>query len=66
MKINSRPIRCYPKVKEKIENLVLDLGAIERKKLSTPEVLRRTFNISNLKDVLKKDAERKKGLRGFA
>lgn len=57
---NSRGQRIDPKVLEKKWELKGELESIEKRRISLGEVDRRVFNIPNLRDVLKKDAEYKR------
>ena len=63
-KKNLLNIRIYPKEKNILDNIKLDISYIEKNpKIRTPEVLRRIFNIPNLNEVLKRDAELKRRLK---
>lgn len=60
MKKRFRLIRAYEDDWKKINTISLDLVAIERKKVTTPEIIRRTLNIPNLKDILFRDSQLKR------
>lgn len=47
----------------KIKNLAREISFVQRSDIKTPELIRRTFNIPNLKDVLMEDAKLKKELK---
>lgn len=46
--------------KAKIDKLRFDLTSIQGKEIKTPELFRRTFNIPNIENVLKNDADKKR------
>lgn len=50
------PIKIYREEQEKLMKRAGELTAIEGKRVSVPEVIRRTFNIPNLDQVLKTDS----------
>lgn len=56
-------IRVSPEVKQKYDDLSIELSAIQRKRVSVPEVNRRLLNIPNIANILKKDAEMKRRLK---
>ena len=53
-------IRITNEDKAKIDSISLELSAIENRRISVPELNRRVWNIPNLKDILRIDAERKR------
>jgi hypothetical protein len=53
-------IRVFPEVKNKINELRRDLSIIQKEDIQTPELMRRTFNIPNLKNTLLEDARVKR------
>lgn len=53
-------VRVNPETKTKIDELRRHLTAIENKDVSTSEIIRRTFNVPLLDDVLKVDSVNKK------
>lgn len=55
-------VRVFPETKQKINELKIDMISIERKQISDREVLRRAFNIPNLRETLKIDSLAKKKL----
>lgn len=48
----------------KIKEIARELTVIQKKDVSIPETIKRAFNIPNLKDVLKVDAEKKRRING--
>lgn len=52
-----------PETNEKIKKLARELSNVENKDIKAPELLRRTFNVPNLSDVLKQDAFNKRNKR---
>jgi len=59
---NATHIRVYPEVKIKLQEVSRKLSEVQSKEVKLPETLRRIANIPNLKEVLVKDAEKKKKL----
>ena len=53
-------IRAYEPDKIRLKELSFELSAIQRSKVSTPEIIKRALNIPRLKDILMNDAEFKR------
>lgn len=60
-----KPVRVYKETDMKINDLINELSYQEKKNVSKPELLRRTFNIPTLKDYLKIDSKLFKAKGGF-
>ena len=58
-----RWLRKLEKEKKKIDKLCLELGYVQGKKVTNPEVLRRALAIPNMKQILISDAELKRRLK---
>jgi hypothetical protein len=56
-------IRAYQQDQARLNELARELALIQKARVTTPEVIKRTLNIPNLKDVLKTDAEAKRRIR---
>jgi hypothetical protein len=50
------PIKIYKEEQQKLMKKAGELTAIEGKRVSVPEIIRRTFNIQNLDNVLRNDS----------
>lgn len=61
----TKHVRAYPDTNIKIQDLSRELSLAQRGKVSSPEVLRRTFNIPKLKDILLEDAKVKGRKTGY-
>lgn len=63
MKKRLLPIKITPEVKMKLDKFSFDLTAIEQKRISRGEIVRRAFNIPNISEILRLDAEQKRRLK---
>lgn len=61
---NQTLTRILKSDKEKLDNLVNELGNIQGRRISKSETLRRILNIPKLSSVLKQDAQFKRGING--
>lgn len=61
IKRNTKHIRIYPEDKDKLQSLKREICLVENRDIKVPEIMRRTFNIPNLKMVLIEDAKKKRG-----
>lgn len=50
-------VRAYPDTKIKLKELCREVSYVQREEVRTPEIIRRAFNIPNLRDVLIADAK---------
>ena len=53
LKDKTEVIRVPKNIRDKLKNLTFDLSVIERKKVTTPEILERTFNNMDVIERLK-------------
>lgn len=53
-------IRAYTPDRARLKDLSFELSAIQKSKVTTPEIIKRTLNIPRLKDILINDAEFKR------
>jgi hypothetical protein len=51
------PLRIYKEDRDRALKACFELSYIEGKRVSMPELIRRTFNIPGVKDTLIKDSE---------
>lgn len=56
-------LRMYRDDKFKLDEIINEISYTQKKQVKTPETLRRIFNIPNLKEVLKRDAEFKRRIK---
>ena len=62
MNKNTTHIRAFMDSKKRLDEIARELSVIQQDDIKTPEVLRRALNIPSLKDILKRDAELKRGM----
>lgn len=58
-------VRAYVMDKDRLKDLSLELSNIQKDKVTTPEIIRRTLNVPNIKDILIQDALNKRRLKKF-
>jgi hypothetical protein len=52
-------VRAYPDTKLKLKELCREISYVQREEVRTPEIIRRAFNIPNIKEILLADAKMK-------
>ena len=60
---NKTLARVDKETNEKVKQIARELSTIQQKNIAVPEVFRRAFNIPNMRDILREDAEIKRSKR---